>query len=269
MAPIMGFVTELEASFDFERWEECQNTVGDAESCIDCCHERYFNGNEIDYECDQFRKTYIMRFLPVHIHENYLALRRIPTDVLDTIGQSETVNFLSLGGGPGSDIAAFKKHIDNGYFENMRTQSFHIVRVDREDDWNGLATRVINLFRCRNYEVRHTKLHQDVLVPFTNQQNIHIVTLSYLISEIAEESIPVLARNIATVLADTAVIVINDRDEDVVRRKAENLLQNLNIDTYDERNGREWCGEFFPDDVRDRISPKLKTNSIRYTAVKR
>lgn len=268
MAPIMDLVTDIESNFDYDRNGACQNTVGDAESCIACCHERYFNRNEIDYECDQFRKTYIMRFLPVHIHENYLALCRIPTGVLDTIGQCETLNFLSLGGGPGSDIAAFKKYIEHGYFENMGTQRFHIFRVDREDDWNGLAARVINLFRCGNYEVRHTKLHQDVLVPFTNQHNIHIVTLSYLISEIAEESIPVLVRNISAVLADTAVIVINDRDEDIVRRKAENILRLLNIDTYDLRNGREWCGEFYPDDVRDRIAPKLKTNSIRYTAVK-
>lgn len=269
MAPIIDLVTDLEASFDYERWGACQNTVGDAESCIACCHERYFNGDEIDYECEQFRKTYIMRFLPVHIHENYLALQRIPTDVLDTIGQNGTVNFLSLGGGPGSDIAAFKKYIENGNFENMGTQRFHIYRVDREDDWNGLATRVINIFRCRNYEIRHTKLHQDVLVPFTNQQNIHIVTLSYLISEIAEESIQILASNISEVLANTSVIVINDRDEDIVRRKAATLLQLLHIDTYDVRNGREWCGEFYPDDVRDRVAPKLKTNSVRYTAVKR
>ncbi len=174
---------------------------------------------------------------------------------------------MSLGGGPGTDIAAFKKYIDVGHFDEMTTRSFRIVRIEREDGWNGLARSVHDLFNCENFEIIHRRKHQDVLVHF-RKNNIHIVTLSYLISEIDTENIPILARNINRVLAETAVIIVNDRDEDVVRTRAEVLFQNIENCTFSFRNGREHCGEFFPDHLRDRVRPKLNTSSIRYTAVK-
>lgn len=265
--PIIDLVTEIEATFDYSRNSTCVNRIDNAKSCFACCQNRYFNGRGIDYECDQFRKAYILRYLPVHIHENYLALRRIPRDVIEVIGQNETVNMLSLGGGPGTDIAAFKKFVGLGHLDDMATRSFRIVRIEREDGWNGLARSVHGLFDCGNFEIIHRRKHQDVLVPF-RQDNIHIVTISYLISEIDTENIPILAKNINRVLAGTAVIIVNDRDEEVVRTRAEVLFRNIGNCTFTSRNGREHCGEFFPDDLRDRVVPKLKTNSIRYTAVK-
>lgn len=266
--PIMGLVTELEAGFDYDRNGTCPSKIGNATSCFECCQNRYFNGNGINYDCVQFRKAYIMRYLPVHIHENYLALCRIPHDVIDEIGQNETVNMLSLGGGPGTDIAAFKKYIQSGFFDDRTTRSFRIVRIEREDNWNGFARRVIHLFACENFEIDHRKRHQSVL-EMIREEGVHVVTLSYILSEIELGNIPDLTRNIARTLAETAVIIVNDRDEDEVREKAELLLESLQVGNFDSRNDREWCGVYYPGDIRDRINPKLKTNSIRYTAVKR
>ena len=45
------------------KWEECEDMVNGASCCSDCCSKQYFNGNEIDYNCEQKRKVYVLRYV--------------------------------------------------------------------------------------------------------------------------------------------------------------------------------------------------------------
>lgn len=268
MAPIATLITEIESDFDYSKWDECENTIDDASSCPDCCSKRYFTGGAIDYKCNQFQKAYVMRYLPVHIHENYLAFNKTPSDILARIGENKKVRLLSLGGGPGSDVAAFKKFVKEGNLDDMKTTELEIVRVDREENWNGLAKKVINLFKCKQFETSHLKIHADVTSDFNDDNSkYHFISLSYILSEISTENIGKLAKNIIASTDNVSVIVINDRNEDVVREKAELLLKEIGASKIKVCSDKNHCGVFYDDTVKDRIKPKLSTTSIRYNAM--
>jgi hypothetical protein len=269
MCVISDFIANIDAGFDYTVCEPCGNTVGSAISCPECCHNRYYHHETIGYDCEQFRKAYVMRYLPVHIHENFLAFNTIPPEFLEQIGSNDDINVLSLGGGPGSDIAAFKKFFNNWHRHAPNIERLTIYRVDQEETWNTLASKVIDLFNCPDVELDHRRIIENVLRfrPMRQGIKFHFICLSYLLSELRLEDIPILATNLLNFAADVAAIIINDRNQDEVREKAELLLKKINAERIAVYSESKHCGVTYDDAVKERVKPKLITSSIRYAAV--
>jgi hypothetical protein len=269
MCVLSDFIAEIDAEFDYTVCGPCENTVGTANSCPECCQNRYFNGDAIEYDCEQFRKAYVMRYLPVHVHENFLALNMIPEEMLGRIAEDDDVNVLSLGGGPGSDILAFKKFFNNWHRHAPNIERLTIYRVDLEETWNDLASQIIHLIDCAGVEIDHKRITNNVLRfrPRREGMRSHFICLSYLLSELRLEDIPRLARKILNFAADVAAITINDRNQDEVREKAELLLDAINAERIAECSDSRHCGVTYDEALKDRVMPKLMTTSIRYAAV--
>lgn len=270
MDRIKDFLIEISAGFDCSVNESCTNTVGGANDCFECCSNRYFNdSNAINYSCTQFQRAYVMRYLPVHIKENLLAYKLIPKEILREIGKTGKVNMISLGGGPGSDIAAFKMFLRNYKRHVPQINHALIYRIDKEETWDTLASRILYLEDCQDIEIIHKKRTQNVLElkQLRNNVKFDFISLSYLLSELEPEDIPCLAENISGFVADTSVIIINDRDQSKVWDIADSLIYTLNANLLASDTDVHHCGINYPDDLREILKPKLNTTSKRCVAM--
>jgi hypothetical protein len=263
---ITNLINEIEKSFDYSKFNNCNNSIRNSTNCVDCCKKRFYAGMPIKYECAQFLKVYVMRYLPVHIYENLLAFRETPQDVFNLIDRCSKVRLLSLGGGPGSDIVAFKEYLEEQ--ERSKIVLAEIVRVDREEKWNEMAEKVINNHKFNGVNYNHTNILADVLSDFIDESKYNFISMSYILSELGS-NMKSLAKNLLFSVNDPSVIVINDRDERAVENNANILFNELGVSksnihfSKDRRN----CGVEYRDDIRETFKPKLSTNSIRYTAI--
>ncbi len=268
MQELENLITSLHASIDFNKWKGCENMTKTASSCIECGGEQYFPGNQIDYRCEQKRKIYVLRYLPVHLREVYLAAKEIPADTLKTMLSKEVVRILSLGGGPGSDIAAIKKVIMDFIERNQVAPNFltiHLVRLDKETGWDNLSSEVVRTFSSNQYQFKYHKCHVDIVsTEMTLEPGYDIVSISYLISELPDRDMPIFIRNVQKSLMKGSILLINDSKRDNVKLKIERLLKALEYETSVSSDAVRWCGFDFPYHILMNVKPKLKTKSGRY-----
>jgi hypothetical protein len=135
----------------------------------------------------------------------YLAASRIPKNTFETFFQCETINVLSLGGGPRSDIVAIKqKLIDKN--DNEIKIDVNILRIDIVSDWNPIALDIINIQKDTAITFNHFKRNCNLVKDVLPKKGHNLITMSYLISEVDFDDIPCLISNIKNSLAEIAVI---------------------------------------------------------------
>ena len=251
-----------------EHWKVCTNATPNSKSCVDCCGKQYFDSNEISYECDQKRKIYVLRYLPVHHKEVYLTLSRISKEVAVAIGGKKCVRVLSIGSGPGSDILAFKKIVADGLLFLDGVTDILLVMIEKESGWDEISDDVLKLY-SEGFHYLHKRHHLD----FGNRQvkcdsGFDYLLLSYVISELSIKEVDNVARNLQQCIGNPSVLIINDRNEDRVTSKIDRLLKDFKIQNTIIQSGvREWCGVSYPDEIKENVRPKLSTNSVQYTVV--
>jgi hypothetical protein len=268
MRELENLITSLHDSIDFNQWNGCENITRGASSCVECCREQYFSGNQIDYSCDQKRKIYVLRYLPVHVREVYLAAKEIPSDKLKTILSKDIIRILSVGGGPGSDIAALKKVIMDFRERNQAAHNhltIHIVRLDKETGWDNLSGQMIHTFSSNQCQFKYNKCHVDIVSSeITLEHCFDIVSISYLISELPDKDMPIFIRNVQKSLMRGSILLINDCKRNDVKLKIRRLLKALEYKTSVISDAVRWCGFNFPYHILMNVKPKLKTKSVRY-----
>ncbi|MDP3008438.1 MAG: small ribosomal subunit Rsm22 family protein [Methylococcales bacterium] len=266
-----NIIRDLHKSIDYDKWNGCSNVTPDSESCVDCLCKQYFNGNKVDYSCEQKRKIYVIRYLPVHVHEIYIAIKKSQEDILEIIASKNEINILSIGGGLGSDILAMKSFIVEKVKQDM--PKFNILRIDKENGWNDLSKEIVNPdFSGKiNENFNNRQFLFDVALNELNLKNLKfdIVLISYLISEISDNDMCVFIKNIQSLFSDKAVLIINDRNEGLVQNRILKLLDNLSvkIEKHFIDDKGIWCGYLFPSEIKSLFKPKTYTNSKQHSVL--
>lgn len=233
--------------------------------CVTCLKENYFESTEIDYNCENKQKLYVVRYLPVHIKEIQSGLNLIPKRKTLELLNKKVLNVMCLGGGPGTDNAAFNKWLVNKrLFNKHSVQKVNLTRVDRCTAWSRISPHIIAHSFPDDIVAKYIKNNHDITKPGLNtSKNNDLVIISYLLSEIPDNRIPILADNIKNNISDHAVIIINDRNQHEVNRKVSALYEKLGCD-YDYDTSQSDCGFSFDDDIVKIAKPKFNTNSIRH-----
>jgi hypothetical protein len=250
-----------------ERWEACEHAMPESTSCIDCSQKQYFHDNHISYDCDQKRKIYVLRYLPVHQKEVYLALAMVPPKFHEDFAAKKQLSILSIGSGPGSDIFAFKTLLNQGLIPSGGVAEIVVNFVEKETGWDRILNETTGI-TDGDTRYSYDKLYLDFSADeFECNQSFDYLVLSYLISELNERELENTARNLQNCIRNLSVLIINDRKEDDVIRKIRRLLRFCNVQWMIEMHDRVHCGVSYPDELRSELKPKLKTNSTRYTVV--
>lgn len=260
---IASFFEKFE-SIDPHKCQTCRCITKGASSCLDCFKKQYFNGNDIDYECEEKRILYVLRFLPTHIQEIYLAFSEIPENKEDAFNRSDSFNFLAIGSGPGSDVVALQKAIKNKILEIKDSAEVRIWRLEKESAWKPIYLEVRKVDGGQQFHYHHKK--GDALkVDFSEMKRFDIVTLSYFISEISEDEIEAFASTLRNALFDHSIVIINDRGCSDTQKKIGLFSTSAGLSLIKKKKfSEEWAGFVYPNKIKDIVEPKLKMNSRFY-----
>ena len=256
----------------------CENATPGTRDCLTCFQRQYFDGNAISYDCIPKIPIYVARYFPVHVMENTDALNLMPEKIKNRLISENPLNIISIGGGPGIDTFAVKNFlIDNEFAGGITAQKdVFLLRIDKETNWNRIAGFVNS--RITDTELIKFCCHRktfDITAKqkWTNSplRSYNIFTMSYFLSELDnQEEVEAVAEYINILSSkECSVLLINDRKEVKVHRFKDILFRNLNTNTDFESEDKKsfYCDFFYDDQDRDLISPKLKTNSIRFFKV--
>ena len=178
MEKLYSLLREISESVDWSISDTCAHETKVGFDCIACTSGQYFDGRSVDYSCSQRRKIYLLRYLHVHLKEVYSAFAALCRYEDHLPEWAEKVKILSIGGGPGSDIAGFRHFVvDHGFYSETPKQ-FEITRLERVTEWDGLAPKVFPIFSEDNINFEHKKIHTDIanFKPPTNYYNIIIIS---------------------------------------------------------------------------------------------
>ncbi|CAK3436411.1 conserved hypothetical protein [Vibrio crassostreae] len=257
-----NIINKFFGEVDFESFNECETGKSD---CVVCLRDNYFEATEIDYDCENKRKLYVVRYLPVHIKEVRSALDLISSKRENMLLDKKVLNVMCLGGGPGTDNAAFNKWLVNcRLFDKRSITRVNIVRVDRCEEWSEISPSIINHAFPDDITVKYIKANHDVAKhEIKVGGKIDLVIASYLLSEISDEDIPKVVENIKKNINKNATIVINDRNQSEVTQKIEKVYELLGCE-YVSDSSRMHCDFSFDGKIVETAQPKFSTSSIRY-----
>ncbi len=266
---IMDIVKKLHGQIDYDAYRNCKDRHHSAGDCIECCKKPYFEQTNIDYTCEQKRKIYIVRYVPAYISEVSSVLAVTPKEFLEDICQKEEITVASIGGGPGTDIAAFNKWISRKVEWGDALERVRYLRIDNHQQWVDVSPELIHLYKSDDIDFDFWKINRDVSKTSVNAKNFKkfdVVMLSYIISEIESQKIKRLAKNVLKVISERTLVIINDRPQKEVIEKIARFLNEIGakepmvIEPLD----RDHCGESYPDEIYERVQPTIFRKSIRY-----
>lgn len=258
-----NLITKIYEEIDFDEIENCTSIK---DNCVECCRSEYFESESIDYSCENKRKIYVVRYLPVHCKEVRLGLDLLNEGEKTEILNAEHLKVTCIGGGPGTDIMAFNYWLNyNVLFSEGNLKSIDFIRVDKCTLWDSISPKVIHSNKPSNLKVDFKKRHFDITQPnLSISHKSDLVILSYIVSEINESDIKTFANNILSTSQRNAIIVINDRDQTEVNSKIKLLMSYLNIESFRAENSQKHCDFSFPVAIAEDVQPKFRTSSIRY-----
>jgi len=273
----MKIIENFDTHVDYGLFQNCQKKFHNALNCIECCQKPYYDYDaqtNIDYTCPQKRKIYVARYAPTYISEVEEALKRTENEFIRYIFQKKELNVASIGGGPGTDIAAFNKWLSTQptWLYDFNLKDIRYLRVDIHKQWDDVSHLLIQLYQIQNVSYDFKKIICDISNNPVNSKtfaNFDVVILSYIISEIDNKKITNLARHVSQILSKKTLIVVNDINHVNVINKINNFLDDLGVMnpmSY-KFTSSGWCGEIYPDEIKNKAHPKLSKNSVVYNVL--
>ena len=273
----MKIIENFDTHIDYGLFQNCQKKFHNALNCIECCQKPYYDSDaqtNIDYTCPQKRKIYVTRYAPTYISEVEEALRRTENEFIRYIFQKKELNVASIGGGPGTDIAAFNKWLSTQptWHYDFNLKDIRYLRVDVHEQWNDVSHLLIHLHKMQNVSYAFYKRILDISnnpLKSTIFESFDVIILSYFISEIDENNIHKLANHVSHLLSIKTLVVVNDINYANVIKKINSFLDDLGVMnpmSY-KFTSSGWCGEIYPDEIKNKSHPKLSKNSVIYNVL--
>ncbi|HHQ4734594.1 TPA: hypothetical protein ACSP2W_004152 [Aeromonas veronii] len=93
--------------------------------------------------------------------------------------------------------------------------------------------------------------------------------MSYLMSELSDAEAYMLAHRVKGLMKSNALIIINDRPEDAVKNRIKKFLDIILPSESKEHYFTYWGGFTYPEDIKNKMEPKLNMNVVSFISVRR
>jgi len=217
----------------------------DIAQCVPCCSENYFGGT-VRYDCFNFKKVYLVRFLISHTKQTCDLIRRT---IVPDIAKIANLFVISFGGGPGVEALALMellRHYDGRY-------DFVFDNVDRELSWQPIYQDLVQAFSGWVNNVRVTPQFSQIDV--TEGFKAHeydIVFIPWILSELDKEGRHRVLSRARDLTQPSKYVVVTDRPElDLISKISESITSIQDWELIESDTGfKGWCGAHFPDEIQ-------------------
>ncbi|MFC1874859.1 hypothetical protein ACFLY3_01705 [Chloroflexota bacterium] len=225
----------------------------DTETCVKCVKDSWYDGFR-QYECDNFKRVYLIRYLAVQIGQITYPIK---VSLLRYIKGIPQISAISLGGGPGTEAIALIDglRICEGIY-NITFENIDGV-VSWGEIYNDLASRFEE--QVENINLESKFVYCDVTC-YKSGKLFDLVFISWVLSDMDKRKdwlkILEVAKNI---VKPNGYILVSDRADDIIIRDISSTLREIGgLEIYREElpvSGH--CGIVFPQNVKDTFGPRI------------
>jgi hypothetical protein len=202
---LMNYV--FENYLELEGFCKIEGESKNAKECGDCHHRSYFPGGNPKYDCDNFKRVYLLRYLPRQFEQNNFVIKE---HVLSEIENKTDLSAVSLGGGPAPEALA----IMDGLSSYKQEYDLFFDNIEREASWEDIYHDICHQFA--NY-VEKVKLKTSFscydVTSYAPQRQYDLVFISWLFSDMRGGNSANVLQTARNLVAPQGYILIIDRYE--------------------------------------------------------
>lgn len=235
-----------------------KGTLVDTKQCVNCCAGSYFGGRSV-YECDNFRRVYLIKYLAVQVAQINLPIK---VHLLGYIEEKAILSAISLGGGPGTEAIAL--------MDNLRREDNYELTHDSIDSvisWKTMYEDITHFFakQIKNVKLKNRFITCDLTSTTYDSGKLYdVIFISWILSQIEKQYMSRVLETARGLVKPGGYILVTDRPE-------ETLVKNISA-ALDEIGGLSWikkegkatghCGVTFPQDIQNTFQVRINCNSI-------
>lgn len=250
----------------FNRYRKLATTCGvnkipvDTKNCVKCCTDSYFGGKS-EYECDNFRRTYLIKYLAVQVEQIDWPIK---VHLSSYFREKPAISAISLGGGPGTEAVALMNNLsgDDNY-------ELTYDNIDAEISWKTIYEDITQAFakQIGNVKLKTRFVTYDLTsATYDPHQLYDIVFISWILSQIDDQYSSRISRILGTsrnLIKPQGYILVTDRAQETL---VENITSSLNEvcgTSWTKKKGqlRHHCGVTFPEDIKNDFQVRIYCNS--------
>lgn len=222
----------------------------DVEECVECHRNSYFGKGERIYECDNFKRVYLFRYLARQFAQSELVIKE---HILQLIEGKTNLSAVSLGGGPAPEALA----LINGLSSTEGEYNLFFSNIDCEASWEEIYHDISRQFASYIENVKlKTGFSCYDATSYVSGKRYDMVFISWLLSDMVKHdnsNVLDVARNLA---ASPGYVLVMDRDEDALVTKISELINGAQGLTLLEHQ-REHVHSIvnFPPNIKDIFGP--------------
>jgi hypothetical protein len=249
----MNYVFDNYGNFDdFCEFREDMESV-DVEECVECHIESYYDEGNPIYECANFKRVYLFRYLATQFAQSDFVIKE---HILPHIEAKVDLSAVSLGGGPAPEALAL--------MNILRTcegdYNLFFANIDCEASWEAIYQDLAHRFAegVQNVTLKTTFSSSDV-TSYVPDRKYDIVFISWMLSEMDEQDRPRALEIARDLVTPQGYILVADRLEEAVVESISTIVggaSGLELQRHGKAQ-KVYCGVSFPDDLKELFKVRL------------
>ncbi len=223
----------------------CEADVVDVNvaTCVKCHRDSYFRGTP-KYECHNFRRVYLIRYLATQVKQTSDLIRE---HILSDIKSRAKLSAVSFGGGPGVEALALMDQLRTA----RGSHNITFDNIDHEASWEPIYQDLVQRFAewVKNIKINSRFFQIDITSDITAGQ-YDVVFVSWILSEMNNKERSGVLTKARDLARSEGYILITDRLETDLVEKISSLTRQVEGWNLIHHNPK-WeknCGLDFPPD---------------------
>jgi len=221
-----------------------------ATECGNCHHHSYFPGGNPKYDCDNFKRVYLLRYLARQFEQSDFVIKE---HVLGEIKNKTDLSAVSLGGGPAPEALALM----DGLSSCKEDYNLIFHNIDCEASWEDIYHDICHQFAnyIENVKLKTSFSCYDV-TSYALQRQYDFVFISWLFSDMRGENSSNVLQAARDLVAPLGYILVMDRDESSLVSRVSTLMDAIQGLTLVEHQSKYIHSIVdFPPDIIDTFGP--------------
>jgi len=250
-------------AYVFDHYRGLSTTCGikkisvDTSDCVKCCADSFFGGTS-EYACDNFKRTYLIKYLAVQVDQIDWPIK---VHLMSYFDEKPAISAISLGGGPGTEIIALMNNLAG----NDNYELTH-VNIDAAISWKPMYKDLTQVFakRIKNVKVKTRFVNFDLTsTTYGCDQLYDIVFISWILSHIDDHRRSSILKTSRNLVKPQGYILITDRTQETLVKNITSSLNKVYGGSWIKRKGKltHHCGIDFPEDIKNEFQVRIYCNS--------
>lgn len=215
---LMNYV--FENYLELKGFCEIEGKSKNAEECGNCHRNSYFPGGNPKYECDNFKRVYLLRYLARQFEQSDFVIRE---HLLGAIKGKADLSAVSLGGGPAPEALALM----DGLSSCEGDYSLFFNSIECEASWEYIYHDISHQFAsyAKNVKLKTAFSCYDATGYAPQKQHDHdVVFISWLFSDMRGGNSPGVLQVAGDLVTPQGYILVMDRYESSLVSRVSDLI---------------------------------------------